>query len=141
MFSIGDKIKIKDNLKSGKKYGKVLCYDEIVEYSGMTATVIELVGDDIITDLDPSVILSKQMVDIIEKNEVVSEESWFAENIPQWYTPTATAVAVKWTKEEMLKKYSEFQKTISKLIDSDRELYFTLMNDKLRSLLLEFYGW
>lgn len=141
MFNIWDKIKIKNNLKSWKKYGKVLCYDEIVEYSGMTATVIELVGNDIITDIDPSVILSEQMVDVVKRVEIVPEESWFAENIPQGHTPTATAVAVRWAKEEMLKKYAEFQSTIGKLIDSDRELYFTLMNDKLRSLLLEFYGW
>ena len=139
MFNVGDKIKIKDDLKSGKKYGKVLCYDEIVEYKGMTATVIQIVGDDIVTDLDPSVILSKQMVDIIEKNEVVSEEVKQRSEIEETAVVRTKQTAVG-TKEEMLKKYSEFQKTISKLIDSDRELYFTLMNDKLRSLLLEFYG-
>ena len=74
-YKVGDKVKVRENLKTGKTYGKIFFYEQMKEYRGQIVT-IKVVNDDgyHIEEDKQNWYWSDEMLEDIKEENTISEE-------------------------------------------------------------------
>lgn len=134
MYSVWDKVKVKDKLVVDKKYWIIECSRDHKDAHWMEWEITEVFGEGIGYQLsfDPWLTFDEWMIELVEPTKV-KEEKVRQKDIDE-------LPSVSTSKREIVsKRLKTYQEMIDKLEKVDRDMFFGMLYDKLESILFEEY--
>ena len=74
-YKVGDKVKLKDNLEVGKKYGMLTLWDKMSQFKGRTGTILNYSGEDYIIKEFGYLVFSDEMLEPVAENNANLDEN------------------------------------------------------------------
>ena len=134
MYSVWDKVKVKEWLVVDKQYGIIECSTDHRDAHWMEWEITEVFGEGVWYQLsfDPSLTFDESMLELVEPTKV-KEEKVRQKDIDE-------LPSVSTSKREIVsKRLKTYQEMIDKLEKVDRDMFFGMLYDKLESILYEEY--
>lgn len=134
MYSVWDKVKVKEWLVVDKQYGIIECSTDHRDAHWMEWEITEVFGEGVWYQLsfDPSLTFDESMLELVEPTKV-KEEKVRQKDIDE-------LPSVSTSKREIVsKRLKSYQEMIDKLEKVDRDMFFGMLYDKLESILYEEY--
>ena len=132
MYSVWDKVRVKDWLVVDKKYWIIECSKDHKDAHWMEWEITEVFGEGIGYQLsfDPWLTFDEWMIELVATAKV-------APAVMQNPAPTPVPVVAK--KQIVSNRLRSYVQMISKLEEVDKTMFFEMIYDKLESILFETY--
>ena len=134
MYSVWDKVKVKEWLVVDKQYGIIECSTDHRDAHWMEWEITEVFGEGVWYQLsfDPSLTFDESMLELVEPTKVKEEKvrQKDIDELPSVWTSKREIVS---------RRLKTYQEMIDKLEKVDRDMFFGMLYDKLESILYEEY--
>lgn len=134
MYSVWDRVKVKEWLDVDKQYGIIVCSTDHRDAHWMEWEITEVFGEGVWYQLsfDPSLTFDESMIELVAPTKVKVEK------VRQKDIDELPSVSPS-KREIVSRRLKTYQEMIDKLENVDRDMFFGMLYDKLESILYEEY--
>lgn len=135
MYSVWDKVKVKEWLVVDKQYGIIECSADHRNAHWMEWEITEVFGEGVWYQIsfDPSLTFDESMLELVAPTKVKMEKVYQKDIIDELPSVSPSK------RETVSMRLKTYQEMINKLENVDRDMFFGMLYDKLESILFEEY--